>query len=143
MRFGVALKRRGDGLFDLLRLEHLVIAQRDVVVLAHQQIEDIDVVIPRLRPIHKEPRTRPLAQGIVHVLGVVREHAKGAIAAHNGVGPRKALHQNSRDFQLPRRGLAIAALARKLVNVVDGAKADDDGSSTLLINALAFWPDLP
>ena len=98
---------------------------------------------PRLRPIHKEPRPGPLAQRIIHILGIVREHPKGAIAPHDRVGPCKALHQHGGNLQLPRAGLPVPAFARQLVNVVNRAKADHDGIKILLINALAFCPDLP
>ena len=101
MRAGVAFETGGDGLLDLLRGIGFVLAQRDVVVAAHQQVQDVDVILARLRPVHQEPRARPLAQGVVHILGVVREHAKGAVAAHDGIGARKALHQHGGDFQLP------------------------------------------
>ena len=95
------------------------------MVLAHQQIENIDIIVLRDRPVHKEPRPCPLAQGIVDVFRVVGKHPKGAIAAHNGVGARKALHQYGSDLQLTlRRALAIAALARQLVNIVNRAKPD-------------------
>ncbi len=119
MRLAVRVEGRGDGLLDLLRGKHLVIAQRDVVVLAHQQIEDVDIVLAGLRPVDQEPRARTLAQRVIDVLGVVREHAKGAVAAHHGIGARKALHQHGGDLQLPGAGLPVAALARQLVDIVD------------------------
>mmetsp|Transcript_28445 Transcript_28445/g.53223 ORF Transcript_28445/g.53223 Transcript_28445/m.53223 type:complete len:471 (+) Transcript_28445:1199-2611(+) len=125
MRARVGFEGRSDGLLDLLRRENLVRAHRNVVVFAHQEVKDIDVILARLRPVHEEPGTGALAQGVVHILRVVREHAKGAIAPHDGVGPGKALHQNGSDFQLPSAGLPVAALARKLVNIVDGAKPND------------------
>ena len=124
VRARVAFKAGSDRLFDLLRTENIMCTYRDVVVFAHQQVENVDIIIPSLRPVNKEPRTGPLAQRIIHVFGIVRKHPKGAIAAHNRIGPGKALHQNSRNFQLPRRGLAIAALARQLINIINGPKAD-------------------
>ena len=125
MRAGMAVETGGDRLFDLLRGVNLVIAQRDVVVLAHQQIQDVDIILARLRPIDQKPRPGPLAQRVIDVFGIVREHAKGAIAAHNGIGPGKAFHQNGGDFQLPGAGLPVTALARQLVDIVNRAKADD------------------
>ncbi len=79
-----------------------MVARRNIVVLPHQQIQNVDVIIPRLRSVHKEPRPRPLAQRIIHVLRIVRKHSKRAIPAHNRIGPRKTLHQHSRNLQLPR-----------------------------------------
>ena len=66
-----------------------------------------------------------MAQRIVDVFGVVGEHAERAIPAHNRVGPRKAFHQDSGDFELTCGGLAIAPFARQLVDIIDGAKADN------------------
>ena len=78
-------------------------AQWDVMVFAHQQIKDVDVILLRLRPVHQKSRASTLAQGVIHILGIVREHAKGAIAAHNGVCTGKAFHQNGGNLQLSGR----------------------------------------
>ena len=99
-------------------------AHGDIVVLAHQQIEDIDIILARLRPINQKTCTGPLAQCIIDVLGIVRKHPKGAIAAHNGICARKTLHQHSGNFQLPRRRLTIAAFARQLINIINCPEPD-------------------
>ena len=56
------LEGRGHRALDLLRGVKLVIAQRHVVVPAHQQGQDVDVILARLRPVDKEPCPGPLAQ---------------------------------------------------------------------------------
>ena len=124
VRAGMAFETRGHCPLDRLRREQVMIAQRNVVVLAHQQGQNVDIILARLRPIHKKPRPGPLTQGIVHILGVVGEHAKSTVPPHHGVGPGKALHQHRRDLQLPRRGLPVAALARQLIDIVNRTETD-------------------
>ncbi len=124
MRPFVAFERFRHGLFDFLRRERFEIAQRDVVVLAHQQVQDVDIIVPRARTIDQETRARPLTQRIVHILGIVGKHAERAVSTHDRVGTGKALHQHSGNLQLPCTGLPIPAFARQLVDVINRAKAD-------------------
>ncbi len=127
MRAGMAVKTGCNSLFDLLRAKHLMRAHGDIVVLAHQQIKDIDIVFARLRPIHQKPRTGTLTQCVIHVFGIVREHPEGAVAPHDRIGTRKTLHQNGRNLQLPRRGLPVAPLACQLVDIINCSETDHPG----------------
>ena len=123
----MALKAGRHRLFDFLCGKEVMRAQGDLVVLAQEQAQNIDVILARLGAIDQEPRPGTLAQRIVDILGEVGKHPKGAIAAHDGARPGKGLHEDRRHLLLARAGLAVAALAGHLVNVVDGAKADDRG----------------
>ena len=120
----MALETGRDSFFDLLRGVNLVIAQRDVMVLAHQQIEDVDIVLPRLRPVDQKTRPGALAQRIIYVLGIVREHPERAVAAHDRIGPGKAFHQHCGNLQLARAGLPVATFTGQLVDVINRAEAD-------------------
>ena len=125
-----------DRPLDLLRGVKVVIPQRDRVVLAQEEREDVDVILPALRSVDQEPRPRPLSQRVVDILGVVREHAEGAVAAHDGIGPGEGLHQHCRDLLLARARLPVAALARDLVDVVHRTETDDGGVHDVLDKGL-------
>ena len=142
-RLVVALVGAVDHATNVLRREQIMLAELDRMPLAEQQREDVDIVLARLRPVDQIARAGALAQRIVDILRVVREHAKGAVAAHNGVGAGEALHQHRRDLLLPRRGLPVAALARDLVDVVDGAEADHPRVHHVLDEGLGVLPRLP
>ena len=118
-------KLSATAFLQLLRGVKLMIADRDLVVLAEQQREDVDIILAALRPIDEKARARALAQRVIDIFGVVREHAEGAVAAHHGVCPGKRAHQHGGDFLLASRGLAVAALACDLVDIIDRAIADD------------------
>ena len=115
------------GAADLLGGVELVRAERDVVVLAEQQVQDVDVVGLAARPVDQEAGAGALPEGVVDVLRVVGEHAEAAVAADHGVGAAEGLHQHRGDLLLARGGLAVAAAAGDLIDVVDGAEADDVG----------------
>jgi hypothetical protein len=85
----VAFIGGGDRLLDLLRGVELVIAERDRVVLAGKQHEDVDIVVLGLRPVDQPARAGPLAQRVVDIFRIVGEHAEGAVAAHHGRAPAK------------------------------------------------------
>ena len=72
---------------------------------SQKQREDVDVVRTALRPVHEESRPGPLPQGVVHVLRVIREHAKRAVPPHNRPRPREGLHEDR------RRPLGLGKLA--------------------------------
>ena len=82
--FGMFLIGNRHRFFDDLRLEQLVVTQRNIVVLAGKQREDVNIVCPRDRPVDEPSRPCPLAQGIINIFRIVREHAERAIAAHHG-----------------------------------------------------------
>ncbi len=125
MGFRVTFKACGDGALDLLGGKQRMLPQGYRVVLAHQQGKDVDVILLGFRPINQESRPCPLAQGVIDIFGIVREHAKGAIAPHNSIRPGKAFHQDGGDLQLPGAGLPVAALASQLIDIVDRAEPDD------------------
>ena len=127
---------------DLLGGVERMFAQRNGVVPAHEQVQNIDVVFPGLGAVHQKPGARPLAQRVVHILGVVRKHAEGAVAAHDRIGARKAFHQHGGDLQLPGRRLSVAPLARQLVDVVDGPEADDAGVDDVVDEGLGVLTGL-
>ena len=86
-------KTRAHRFPDLLRGKGFVIPQRNLVPVPKQKVQDIHVILARLRPVDKEPRPGPLAQRIVDVFGKIREHAKGAIAPHHRIRTGKALRR--------------------------------------------------
>ena len=113
-----------DRLLDDLRLEQFVVAQRDLVVLAGQQHEDVDIVVARLRAVDQPSGAGALAQRVIDILGIVGEHPEGAVAAHHSGGACEALHQHAGHFLLAGGGAIVRALRRHLVNVIDRAEAD-------------------
>ena len=102
-----------------------MIARWDFMVLTHQQIENINIIFARLRPIDEEPCACALPQSVIYIFGIVREHAKGTISAHDCIRARKAFHQNGGNLELPCGGLTVAAFPRELVNIVNRTKAND------------------
>ena len=121
---GMVLIGNGNRLFDDLRLKQFVIAERDIVVLAGQQREDVDIIVARLRPVDQPARAGPLAQGIVNIFRIVGEHAERAIAAHNRCCAGKTFHQNGGHLLLSGGGAVIRALGGHLVDIVHCAKTD-------------------
>ncbi len=126
-----------DGTPDLLPGVKIVIAERDLVVLAGQQHEDVDIVVARLRPIDQPARAGPLAQRIVDVFRIVGEHAERAIAAHHGGRAGTALHQHAGHLLLAGRGAVVRALGGHLVDIVDRAEADGARIEHIVDKALA------
>ena len=111
-------------LLDYLGLEQIMLAERNLVVLAGEQHEDVDVVVTGLRPVDQPACAGPLPERVVDVFRIVGEHAERAIAAHHGGGAGEALHQYAGDLLLACRSAVVGALGRDLVDVVDGAEAD-------------------
>ena len=106
------------------------------MVLSHQQMQDINIIFAALRAVDEEARRSALTQRIIYIFGIVGKHTKGTIPAHNRICARKALHQHRRNFELPRRGLTVAAFTRELVNIINGAKANNIGVDDLTDKAL-------
>jgi len=102
-----------------------VVADLDIVVLADQKRENVDIVGLGLRPVHQPAGAGALTQRIVDLFRIVGKHAEGAIAAHHRARPGKALHQDRGDFLLAGRGVVVGPVGGQLVDIVDGAEADD------------------
>jgi len=113
-------------------------ADRDFVVLAHQNMQNINIVFARLRPVDKEACPCALTQSVIHIFGIVRKHAKGAIAAHNGIRTGKALHQNGGNLELSGGALAVAAFAGELVNIINRTKANNIGINHIIEKGLGI-----
>ena len=107
-------------------------ANGDIMVFSHQQMQDINIIFSALRAVDEEACGRPLAQRIIYIFRIIREHPECAIPAHNRICARKAFHQHSGDFKLSRRGLTVAAFPRELINIVNRAKTNDIGVDDLI-----------
>lgn len=114
----------------------------DLVVLADEQREDVDVVVFGLRPVDQPAGASALAQRVVDILRVVGEHAEGAVAAHHGRGAGKALHQHRRHLVLAGRGSIVGALGCHLVDIVDRAETDRPRIDDVVDELLAVLPGL-
>src|SRR5262249_31755578 len=126
-----------DGLFYFLVGIELVVAERDRMVLAGEQREDVDIVLAGLRSVDQPAGAGALAQRIVDIFRIVGEHAEGGLTAHYGRGAGEALHQHGGDLLLAGRGAVVGAFGRYLVDVVDRAEADRLGVHDVVDEILA------